>query len=307
MIILNYHGVNNSIKPDFYTISPAQLANHLAIIRRLGLRAISTLEVMEAKQDGGIVMLHFDDGTCDHCEIVAPLLNQAGMKGVFFVSTNKSNKERYLSVEQIKSLAADGHSIESHGHTHHRLDKLTAEELDHELATSVTLITDWTGRAPSQLAPPGGYFNDAVIQAAKRHGMKITRTMRWSKVTIPIRDKLDCFVVTQSTSDKQIQMWLEERGLGITLLSYYAKQVIRCFLPSRLYLGVRRLLGSKSNHLTLYVAMALGLATASAPLSPMKEECLSRITRRTIKIPRNGYKNRIMRDLALQFAHQKMS
>ena len=79
MIVLNYHRIQDEPDTDFYTVSPAVLRSHLEKIQLHGLRVIDTDEALAAKNDGGFVMLHFDDGTSDHFEHAASLLGQFGM------------------------------------------------------------------------------------------------------------------------------------------------------------------------------------------------------------------------------------
>jgi peptidoglycan/xylan/chitin deacetylase (PgdA/CDA1 family) len=243
MIVLNYHRVDDEKSPDFYTISPTEFSHHLNTILDLGLKAVATDKVLSMQVQVDAVMLHFDDATKGHYFNVAPQLENVGMQGVFFVPTGKIGGDRYLSVRQVQALAAKGHSIECHGHTHRRLDKLTPDDVETELATSVSLIAAWTGRRPLILAPPGGYFNDVVLNAAKRHGLSIIRTMNWNTNSLPIRDKIDCMVVTRSTSRNQIGQWAQGRGILWMKFIFQVKQMLRSILPSSIYLKIREMLG----------------------------------------------------------------
>ena len=239
MICLNYHRVDATAQPDFYTLDPARLAAHLVAIRELGLRVVGSAEVLAAEADSGMVMLHFDDGTEDHFQHVFPLLEIADSTGVFFISSAKVGKLGYLSIAQVKELAAAGHDIECHGHSHRRMDMMPLDELEGELANSVGLIREWTGRAPRILAPPGGYVNVQVIETARRHGLTNVRTMRWNTNPIPLGEMLDCLVVTGATSDAEVRQWLQGKGLIKLRVAYLAKQAVKSLLPIHLYLKLR--------------------------------------------------------------------
>lgn len=239
MICLNYHRVDAAEKPDFYTLAPARLARHLATIRELGMRVVGCGEVLSARADSGMVMLHFDDGTKDHFQQVFPLLEADGAKGVFFISSAKIGSPGYLDIEQLKQLAAAGHDIECHGHSHRRMDTMAPDELDRELANSAGLIREWTGRAPRILAPPGGYVSPGVIATGRRHGLTTVRTMRWNTNRIPLGDMLDCLVVTGATSDEKVRQWLQGKGLIKLRAAYLAKQTVKSLLPIDLYLKIR--------------------------------------------------------------------
>lgn len=239
MIAMNYHRVEDSAAPDFYTVPPARLAGHLRMIRELGMRVIGTDEAITTRIDGGLVMLHFDDGTSDHFNEVFPLLESEGVKGVFFISTAKIGRHGYLTPTEIQQLSKAGHSIECHGHSHRRMDRMAADQLDRELETSVGMIHKWTGRTPCVLAPPGGFINRKVIEASRRHGMDCVRTMSWNTTPIPLRGVLDCLVVRRSTTDSQFQRWLRGRGILALRAGYVAKQAIRSLLPLKFYLKLR--------------------------------------------------------------------
>ena len=239
MICLNYHRVDAAAQPDFYTLAPARLARHLLTIRELGLRVMGSAEVLAAEADSGMVMLHFDDGTEDHFHQVFPLLEADGSKGVFFISSAKIGSPGYLNIDQVKQLAAAGHDIECHGHSHRRMDTMLPDDLDRELATSVGLIREWTGRVPRILAPPGGYVSQGVIETGRRHGLTTIRTMRWNTNHIPLGGMLDCLVVTGATSDEKVRQWLEGKGLMELRAAYLAKQAVKSLLPINLYLKIR--------------------------------------------------------------------
>ena len=239
MICLNYHRVDAAAQPDFYTLDPARLAEHLVSIRELGLRVMGSAEVLAAEADSGMVMLHFDDGTEDHFQHVFPLLERAGSTGVFFISSAKIGSPGYLNIDQVKQLAAAGHDIECHGHSHRRMDTMLPDDLDRELATSVGLIREWTGRVPRILAPPGGYVSQGVIETGRRHGLTTIRTMRWNTNHIPLGGMLDCLVVTGATSDEKVRQWLEGKGLMELRAAYLVKQAVKSLLPINLYLKIR--------------------------------------------------------------------
>jgi|GEM_PF-2406488 len=239
MIALNYHRIDSSGDPDFYTVDPTEFAKHLKAIRELGLRVVDIDEALAATVDDNLVMLLFDDGTEDHARVAIPLMQAEGLRGVFFVSTDKVGRPGYLTKEQIKELTAAGHSFECHGHSHQRMDQMNSDQLEREISASSALILEWTGRAPKILAPPGGFMNQKVIEAGKVHHLYTVRTMRWNNNRIPLHGKLDCLVINHGTSSKLVRQWLQGRGLLMVRASYLAKQVFRSVLPLDLYLKIR--------------------------------------------------------------------
>jgi peptidoglycan/xylan/chitin deacetylase (PgdA/CDA1 family) len=248
MIALNYHRVTKEKTGSIYTISPSLLAGHLAEIRKHRMKLVGVDEVLAAVNDDAMVMLHFDDGTTDHFYEVFPILESNNAKGVFFISTSKIDQPGYLTHDQVKSLAAAGHNIECHGDSHRRMDRMSLNELENELTTSIEKIKEWTGRAPRMLAPPGGYCSQQVISASQSHGLEIIRTMRWNTNNIPLDGSIDCLVVTTTTSDSQLTKWLNGKGILYLRLAFLLKQILRTILPFHFYLKIREIMSKGIIH-----------------------------------------------------------
>ena len=246
MIVLNYHRVDDKGGRDFYTVSPSMLAEHFREIREKHKQVVGTSELLTAGSDTGMVMLNFDDGTVDHAHHVFPLLQSEGMRAVFFISTSKIDSPGYLTRAQVSELAAAGHDIECHGHSHRRMDHMKADKLDEELEHSTALIQEWTGIAPRILAPPGGYFNQSVREAARNHGMAHLRTMRWNTNRLPVDGLLDCLVCTRATTGPQIRKWISGQGMIALRTKYLLKQGVRSVLPMDFYLQARMLLRGRT-------------------------------------------------------------
>ena len=90
------------------------------------------------------ILLTFDDGTRDHLEIVAPLLEQYGFTGWFFISTGRIESDATviedrggnLSSSEIRRLA-EKHVVGSHGVDHVRLSHdVSRDILTNEVAKS---------------------------------------------------------------------------------------------------------------------------------------------------------------------------
>jgi peptidoglycan/xylan/chitin deacetylase (PgdA/CDA1 family) len=135
------------------------------------------------------VLFTFDDGTRDHFEVVRPLLRQYGVRALFYVSTAKLNRAKYLTSDEVRALSEEGHTIGSHSNTHRRLDVLPLEVLREELELSATAIQNVIGQRPIHFAPPGGFYNSTVERVAQEAGYSFCRTMDWgyNRVFNPMR------------------------------------------------------------------------------------------------------------------------
>ncbi|WP_248905682.1 polysaccharide deacetylase family protein [Halocatena marina] len=102
-------------------------------------------------------------------EIVLDLLARRGVKATFFVVGEVARDHPEL----VAQIAADGHEIGSHGHTHRPLFELTREQFSHEIERSTAAIQDATGtmpvgfRAPNFSVTPRTQWAIAVLEASE--------------------------------------------------------------------------------------------------------------------------------------------
>jgi peptidoglycan/xylan/chitin deacetylase (PgdA/CDA1 family) len=73
-----------------------------------------------------LVSVTFDDGWSCQFE-AASMLAARGMKGTFYVNSNRIGLEGFLSWAQLEALAADGHEIGGHGLDHLDITQLSSE------------------------------------------------------------------------------------------------------------------------------------------------------------------------------------
>ncbi len=87
IFFLTYHKVSESAdqgRENFYTVSGAQLARQIEMLRARGLECLKMDDLL---QPGTVLdkkyILSFDDGTEDRYETVLPLLQKYGSQGLF--------------------------------------------------------------------------------------------------------------------------------------------------------------------------------------------------------------------------------
>jgi peptidoglycan/xylan/chitin deacetylase (PgdA/CDA1 family) len=114
-------------------------------------------------------LLTFDDGCVDNYELVAPLLESHGLRGLFFVCPGfaglsreasfelmersslllgeKTRDSRWhrMSSQQIVDLDRRGHGIGNHTMTHIPLTKIDEREAVREVEYSATTLASWLG------------------------------------------------------------------------------------------------------------------------------------------------------------------
>jgi peptidoglycan/xylan/chitin deacetylase (PgdA/CDA1 family) len=244
--VLTYHAVGPAESKrggDFYTITPEGLERHFTALT--GRRCMALKELSEAKTfSGNEFVLTFDDGTSDHLEIVAPLLQKHGWRATFFVPTAKLNRPGYLTNEQLQALARAGHTIGLHSHEHRRLDVVTDDELREQMSRSLMEMEKLLGQRPRTFAPPGGFINEHIREVALGFGVEVIRTMRWGYNRTVEHTHLETIPINRHTSDAKFQRILEGRE---THRLYAWKEAVKAVVPARAYERLRTSLFKVSN------------------------------------------------------------
>jgi peptidoglycan/xylan/chitin deacetylase (PgdA/CDA1 family) len=118
-------------------------------------------------------LLTFDDGLASNYDIAAPILEDAGVRGVFFVvprfsaCTGDDARRFYrahirnrwpllspMTPLQIRDLSARGHTIGNHTLSHARLSDIPVSEYEQEIVKSADIIESWIGRSVEAFSWP---------------------------------------------------------------------------------------------------------------------------------------------------------
>jgi peptidoglycan/xylan/chitin deacetylase (PgdA/CDA1 family) len=119
---------------------------------------------------GRAVALTFDDGpTRGVTDRVLEVLEREHVPATFFVVGRAARREPAL----LRRMASDGDEIENHSDTHAHLNVLSEAALDAQIARTQDAIAAATGRRARWLRPPFGARNGAVLDAARRNGLRV--------------------------------------------------------------------------------------------------------------------------------------
>lgn len=186
-----YHGVGSDAELDdadrHYAVSTAAFKRHLSVIGR------SLALTRQLSERGSIAApsITFDDGHISHYRQAFPALLDAGMQAEFYINTSVIGQPGFVTWEQLKEMTAAGMSIQSHGHHHLFFADLAPETLLSELENSKKTIEDRLGQPVIVFAPPGGRYNQRVIEVALAvgyHRLSVSRPGLWrhfDDLTIP--------------------------------------------------------------------------------------------------------------------------
>lgn len=112
------------------------------------------------------VALTFDDGPSpEHTPKVLDLLDQAGVKATFFVIGAKA----LAYPELVREIAARGHALGVHGHTHDRFLSLRSpRRVAEDLRRSLDAVEQATGERPLLYRPPVGLTSPRIARGIER-------------------------------------------------------------------------------------------------------------------------------------------
>lgn len=189
--ILMYHYL--SIPPDnadIYrqdlSVTPENFRQQLTYLRDNGFTTIDLYDLALALANQiqlppKPIILTFDDGYVDNYHNAFPILQQFGMKAVFFIITNpiEQGDGQYMTWEMVREMQLAGMSIELHSQTHPDLTLLTHSDKVWEIKAAQQLIYERVGHYPLFLAYPGGRYDEAVLGVVREADLWGAVTTTW--------------------------------------------------------------------------------------------------------------------------------
>lgn len=148
----------------------AQLEEEFEYLSDNGYTTLFAEEYEKAYDTEKPVIITFDDGYEDNYTYMFPLLKKYNLKATIFVAAKYVGEKDYLKENQIKEMVKSGLvSIQSHTYNHIELSNSTPEEIDDEFRLSCASLAKITGKNVTALSYPGGYFDEEVINIAKKY------------------------------------------------------------------------------------------------------------------------------------------
>lgn len=156
-------------------VSPEDFEEQIAYLTRNNIKTLSSKEFSEILATGKnpkqkSVMLTFDDGHPTHYAAAYPILKKYGQTGVFFIPSARTA----LTVAQLKEMADNGMSIDSHSASHPDLQKLNDKaKLYTEIAGSKASLEARTGKKVYAIAYPFCVANSEVYPIVANSGYSL--------------------------------------------------------------------------------------------------------------------------------------
>jgi len=122
--------------------------------------------VWEVPTDEKVIALTFDDGPDpQNTPKILDLLKHYDAKATFF--TLGSRVMRFPDI--ARRAVAEGHELSNHTYSHLYYRKgMDRQRYFDDVRKAQQAIAQVTGKIPHLFRPPGGYYNDSVVEAAKQ-------------------------------------------------------------------------------------------------------------------------------------------
>jgi peptidoglycan/xylan/chitin deacetylase (PgdA/CDA1 family) len=125
-----------------------------------------------------LVVLTFDDSVASHYSVVRPTLKRYGFGATFFISEGfgfRTNKEAYLTWEQIRALHEEGFEIGNHTRDHMGVSRDTLGRLREQVEGINERCREHGIPRPTSFAYPGNAITPEAIPLLKELGFQFAR------------------------------------------------------------------------------------------------------------------------------------
>lgn len=189
--VLCYHNIVDRKPKNIYEVTLENFRSQMKALSDSGYKTITPDQYYNYLAYGTAlpekpVMITYDDTDEEQFSIGKTEMDKYGFKGVYFIMTITMNKPRYMTKEQIKQLADEGHIIGSHTWDHHRVDRLKdlntieyrgkkveVNEWDFQLANTKKQLEELTGKPVEHFAYPFGIWSKQAIPKIEERGYKL--------------------------------------------------------------------------------------------------------------------------------------
>ena len=167
--ILMYHWIEVSPIDSRYYVSPDKFESEIKLLRDWGYTSISTTMLVQAITAGASlpprpIIITFDDAHEDNYTNAFPIMKKYGFTGVLYLPYDYIGTKGYLTVGEVKEMAAAGWEIGSHTLSHPiNFPTLDAPTLRAEVVDSRKKLAALLGLPILTFAYPFGYGTNAAV------------------------------------------------------------------------------------------------------------------------------------------------
>lgn len=185
--ILIYHSVSphhpgESPVVKYYNVDPKIFEKQLIYLRDGGYNVISMSDLANALYGRETlppkpVIITFDDGWKSQYIYAFPLLKKYHDTALFYIYTNVTDHERFMTWEDIKKMDEEGMTIGGHTRSHPYLtDIKNRAQLQDEIMVGKKILEEHLGKTVDHFAYPFGHYSSDAISVVKEAGYKSARS-----------------------------------------------------------------------------------------------------------------------------------
>ncbi|KHE68074.1 polysaccharide deacetylase family protein [Halobacillus sp. BBL2006] len=117
-----------------------------------------------------VVAITFDDGpSSEYTPRILSLLDKYKAKATFFVVGSRVVE----NPEIVKNIVSSGHELANHTYSHPNFNGLPPEKMKEEMDKTYQSIKEIAHTRPKLFRPPGGYYNDPIVETANDQGYTV--------------------------------------------------------------------------------------------------------------------------------------
>lgn len=197
------------------SFSPKNLEKFLIYFKENNIETLTfwdVKDIIEGKKElpNNAVILTFDDGYIDHYQNAYSLLKKYNMKGVFYIITDKPDKDsNYMDWNQIKEMSENGQEIGSHTISHPNLFTLTKDQIEEQLKISKKTIEEKIGKSIISLCYPSGKYDSRVIKIAKEDYLFARTTIQGYYFSVRKRYEIPIIRIFPTTGIDSLKAWFQ--------------------------------------------------------------------------------------------------
>jgi peptidoglycan/xylan/chitin deacetylase (PgdA/CDA1 family) len=175
-------------------VAPDLFAAQMAALREAGYQAVTLQQAYDAWQGRASlpakpIVLSFDDGYAGVFEHAVPLLRGYGWPAVLNLQTGRLGVPGGLTVDQVRTMIADGWEVDDHTVTHPDLTAVSPERLRAEIVGAAETIRRDFGVPVRFFCYPAGRYDPEVVAAVRAAGF-LAATTTWPGEADPAVDGL---------------------------------------------------------------------------------------------------------------------
>lgn len=234
-IVLMYHDVYeaNSAESGFNTPG----ARHYKISKDTFIEHIKAItQYCEAeRRSKDDIIFTFDDGGISFYTIIAPILEEYGWHGIFFISTRYIGTKGFMTSTQIVDLHKRGHIIGSHSHHHKVLTEMTLKEVENELKQSSDIISDILGERITTISIPNGCYSKEILELGINTGFKSIYTSKPTTKILSYKcaDLIGRYSIAYNTTATDVMHIIKQPSLRARMeMKYNILQLVKLVLGS---------------------------------------------------------------------------